>query len=216
MSSPRVDAPVRPRPPRFCARNVSSVRALDEAVAGDGDHHLARLDQALVVLVGQRVDDVGHAAAWPAPRAPWPVRRASPPCGADARPGCPAGRGFPRRSRSGRRGSSRAPARSGVAAGCPGCRAPARRSGARCPPGLITLPGSSISASSGPISAAGQSRAISAARAAAASGLARISRITSSMSATAMARPTKLVRAVARLAPARTGRGAGSLPRGSG
>ena len=25
MSSPRIDAPARPRPPRFCARNVSSV-----------------------------------------------------------------------------------------------------------------------------------------------------------------------------------------------
>ena len=49
------------------------------------------------------------------------------------------------------------------------------------------------------MSPAGQSRAISAARAAAASGLARISRITSSMLATAMARPTSRCAPVPRL-----------------
>ena len=68
------------------------------------------------------------------------------------------------------------------------------------PSGVMTLPGSSISASSAPISPAGQSRSINATRAAAASGLARISRMTSSILATAMARPDQIVRPVARLA----------------
>ena len=216
MSSPRVDGAGAPAPAAVLRAERLQRGALDEAVAGDGDHHLARLDQAFVVLVGQRVDDVGHAAARRARRAPWPARRASPPCGADARRGSPADRGFPRRSWSGRRGSFRVPARSGAAAGFPGCRAPARRSGARCCPALITLPGSSISASSGAISAAGQSRAISAARAAAASGLARISRITSSMSATAMARPTRLCARSCAPSSARSARAARSPPRGSG
>ena len=53
------------------------------------------------------------------------------------------------------------------------------------------LPLSSIRASNAPMSPAGQSRAISSVRAVVASGLARITRIISSMLATAMAKPTK-------------------------
>ncbi len=61
MSSPRVVAAVRPRPPRFCGAERLQRGALDEAVAGEGHDHLAGLDQALVVLVGHAVDDRGQA-----------------------------------------------------------------------------------------------------------------------------------------------------------
>ncbi len=56
----------------------------------------------------------------------------------------------------------------------------------------IAWRGSAISAISGPTSFAGQSRAINCSRAVAASGAARISAITSSILATATARPTKM------------------------
>ncbi len=191
MSSPRVRRRRAPAPAAVLRAERLQRRALDEAVARDGDHHLARLDQAFVVLIGSDILDVGHARRGDLLARGQESPRASPPCGGCASRGCPA---IPRSSRrlpSARPGSSRAPARSGAAGAVPGCRAPARRSDARCCLGRSTLPGSSISASSdSTISSAGQSRSISAARAVAASGLARISRITSSMLATAMARPT--------------------------
>ena len=61
MSSPRVEAPAAPAPAAVLRAERLQRGALDEAVAGDGHHHLARLDQAFVVLIGQRLDDVGHA-----------------------------------------------------------------------------------------------------------------------------------------------------------
>ena len=57
--------------------------------------------------------------------------------------------------------------------------------------GVMTLPGSSMRASRAETSAAGQSRDMSSVRAAAGSGLARMTRMTSSILATAMARPTR-------------------------
>ena len=144
---------MRPRPPRFCGAERLQRRALDEAVARDRHHHLAGLDQALVVLVGDRVDDVGHARARRVPlRAAISSLAHHLHARGRASRGCRADRAI-RAATSPI--SSWILSRSSPVRRCSrSSRMPRACSSVRrtVPSGVMTLPGSSISASSAPIS----------------------------------------------------------------
>ena len=192
MSSPRVVAAGAAAPAAVLRAERLQRRALDEAVARDASPPSGRARSGSRRPGRRRASTiVGHAAARRSRRAPAAVPRASPPCAADATAEDVQQLADPRRDLGqSPPGSSRAPARSGAAAADSRMPRACSSVSRTVPSGVMTLPARRSAPAARRTSPAGQSRSISAARAAAASGLARISRITSSMLATAMARPT--------------------------
>ncbi len=187
MSSPRVPAPVRPRPPRFCWRNRSSAVRL--------------MKPSRVMVTTIWPGSTSASSSWSATKSTMAVIRGE---AISSRTAASSSRMTSRRrGRLPRISSSSviSPATSDRSAwifsrSSPVSRARRRSrmprawvSVSRTLPSSTRLPLSSTSASSGTMSSAGQSRSMSAARAVAESGLVRMRRMTSSMLATATARP---------------------------